>query len=80
MHPGMALASQSDNPPLSHLLLQAFRLTFIYTSSILQWLGARGFDNASWTTPEDLPTAILNLLSVAAETVNGANLVLFESF
>ena len=80
MHPGMALASQSDNPPLSHLLLQAFRLTVIYTSSNYQWLGACGYDNASWTTPEELTTAILNLLSLAAVTVNGAKLVLFGSF
>ena len=37
-------------------------------------------DNAAWTTPEELASAILYLLSEEAGTVNGAKIPLFGSF
>jgi len=37
-------------------------------------------ENAIWTTPEELTTALLYLLSDAAGTVNGAKIPLFGSF
>jgi len=36
--------------------------------------------NASWTTPEELSAAILNLLSDEAGTINGAKIPLFGSY
>jgi NAD(P)-dependent dehydrogenase (short-subunit alcohol dehydrogenase family) len=37
-------------------------------------------DNASWTTPEELASTILYLLSDEASTVNGAKIPLFGSY
>jgi 3-oxoacyl-[acyl-carrier protein] reductase len=37
-------------------------------------------DNASWTTPEELASAILFLLSDEASTINGTKIPLFGSY
>jgi hypothetical protein len=39
-----------------------------------------GPENSSWTTPEELTTAILYLLSDEVGTINGAKIPLYGSF
>jgi NAD(P)-dependent dehydrogenase (short-subunit alcohol dehydrogenase family) len=43
-------------------------------------VSAPSAENAIWTTPEELTTALLYLLSDATGTVNGAKIPLFGSF
>jgi NAD(P)-dependent dehydrogenase (short-subunit alcohol dehydrogenase family) len=43
-------------------------------------ISAPSSENASWTTPEELVSAILYLLSDEASTVNGAKIPLYDSY